>query len=120
VTRQSSDILAVEDDVISRATRFIREHATELVGVGQIAHHIGVSRSTLEKRFKSATGRTVHDELQTRRLDVARRLLTCSNLPLQKVAERAGFRSAHYMSSVFRRELGHPPGQLRQHRSGGV
>jgi LacI family transcriptional regulator len=120
VTRQSSDILAVDDDVITRATKFIREHATELVGVGQIAHHIGVSRSTLEKHFKSLTGRTVHDELQRKRLDIASRLLTCSNLPLQKVAERSGFRSAHYMSSVFRRELGYPPGQLRQQRNGGA
>jgi LacI family transcriptional regulator len=118
VTRQSSDVLAVEDDVVSRATRFIREHATELVGVGQIAHHIGVSRSTLEKRFKSLTGRTVHYELQRRRLDIAQRLLTCSNLTLQVIAERSGFRSAHYMSDVFRRELGYPPGKLRQQRNG--
>ena len=32
-------------------------------------------------------------------------------------AEQSGFRSAHYMSAVFRRELGYPPGKLRQLRS---
>ena len=31
VTRQSSDIVAIDDEVVSRATEFIRENATELV-----------------------------------------------------------------------------------------
>lgn len=119
VTRQSSDIVAVDDEVVSRAIKFIREHATELVGVAEVAHHVGVSRSTLEKHFKGLVGRTVHDEFQNRRLDIARRLLTCSNLPLQVIAERSGFRSAHYMSAVFRRELGYPPGKLRQQQTFG-
>lgn len=114
VTRQSSDIVAVDDEVVSRATKFIREHATELVGVSEVARHVGVSRSTLEKHFKGLVGRTVHDEFQKRRLGIARRLLTCSNLPLQVIAERSGFRTAHYMSAVFRRELGYTPGRLRQ------
>lgn len=114
VTRQSSDVLAVDDEVVSRAVKFIGEHATELLGVPDVVRHVGVSRSALEKHFKGSVGRTVHDELQKRRLDIARRLLTCSNLPLQVIAERSGFRTAHYMSAVFRRELGYPPGRLRQ------
>lgn len=117
VTRQSSDIVAVEDEVVSQAVEFIREHATELVGVPDIVRHVGVSRSTLENHFKGLVGHTLHDELQKRRLGIARRLLTCSNLPLQAIAEQSGFRSAHYMCDVFRRELGHPPGKLRQQRS---
>ncbi len=114
VTRQSSDILAVDDEVVSRALKFIREHATGLVGVPEVVRHVGVSRSTLEKHFKGCLGRTVHDELQKRRLDMARRLLTCTKLPLDDIAERSGFHTAHYMIAVFRRELGYPPGRLRQ------
>lgn len=114
VARQSSDTVAVDDEVVSLALEFIREHASELVGVPDVARHVGVSRSTLEKHFKRSFGCTVHDEFQRRRLRIARRLLTCSDLSLQVIAERSGFRSAHYMSSVFRREFGCPPGRLRQ------
>jgi LacI family transcriptional regulator len=117
VTRQSSDIVAVDDEVVSRAIKFIRDHATELVGVPEVARHVGVSRSTLEKHFKGLVGRTVHDEFQKRRLGIAQRLLTSSTLPLQEIAEQSGFRSAHYMNAVFRRELGYPPGKLRQRRN---
>jgi len=113
VTRQSSDIVALDDEVVSRAIEFIRDHSTELLGVPEIAHQVGVSQSTLEKRFKALLGHTVHDELQKRRLDIARRLLTSSKLSLQVIAERSGFRSAHYMSAVFQREFGYPPGKLR-------
>ena len=40
---------------------------------------------------------------------MARRLLTSTELSLNAIAERTGFRTAHYMSAVFQRELGSPP-----------
>jgi len=113
VARQSTDLVAIADPIVSKALRYIREHGTERISVLNIVRHVDVSRSTLEARFQQHLGRTVHSEIQRVRLDAARRLLTTSDLPLHVIAERAGFSSEHYMCAVFRRELGHPPGQLR-------
>jgi LacI family transcriptional regulator len=114
VPRQSTDMVAVDDPIVSGALRFIRQHATERIGVPDVVRHLDVSRSTVETRLKQHLGRTVHDEIQRLRLDVARRLVTTSDLPLHVIAERSGFSSIHYMSAVFQRELGHPPGHLRR------
>ena len=118
VTRPSSDRTAVDDDVVSQALQFVREHAFDYItGVPDVVRHVGVSRSTLETRFKRHLSCTIHEEIQRVRLSMARRLLTCTKLPLDTIAERTGFRTAHYMSAVFRRELGYPPGRLR-HQAG--
>jgi LacI family transcriptional regulator len=114
VARQSTDLVAMDDPIVSGALRFVREHATERIGVAEVVRHLDVSRSTVETRLKRHLGQTVHDETQRVRLDVARRLLTTSDLPLHAIAERSGYSSVHYMCAVFRRELGHPPGQLRR------
>jgi len=119
ITRQSSDLIAVDDPVVGRAVEFIRAHAVEVIGVSEIVDYVEVSRSTLETRFKRKLGRTVHDEIQRVRLDAARRMLTSSNISLQTIAERSGFRTAPYMCAVFKRELGKSPGQLRQQANSG-
>ncbi|MDD4268880.1 MAG: substrate-binding domain-containing protein [Pirellulales bacterium] len=113
VPRQSTDIAAIRDPIVSSAIRFIREHAAEEIGVADIARHANVSQSTLETHFKHQLGRTVHAEVERVRLETARRLLTTTRLPLEAIARQAGYSSAQYLSAVFRRRLGHAPGQLR-------
>jgi len=114
VHRRSSDLIAVDDPLLSAALRFIQNHAAEQIGVPDVVRDAGVSRSTLETRFKKKLSRTIHDEIQRVRIETARRLLTATNLSLSKIAEQAGYRNAFYMSAVFRRELGMPPRRLRQ------
>jgi len=114
VPRQSTDLIAIDDPLVSKAIRFIRDRAAQRIGVPDVVRHLDVSRSTIETRFKRHLQRTVHDEIQRVRLEIARRLLTTSNEPLHVVAERAGYRTVQYMSVVFRRELGYTPGYFRR------
>jgi LacI family transcriptional regulator len=120
VPRRSSDLIAVDDPLLSAALRFIQNHAAEQIGVPDVVRNAGVSRSTLETRFRTQLARTIHDEIQRVRIETARRLLTATNLSLSKIAERAGYRNSYYMSAVFRRELGVPPSQLRQEAGMGL
>jgi len=114
VTRGTTDLVAVEDDIVANAVRYIRERATDRMGVPDVVRHVGVSRSTLENRFRELLGRTVHGEILRERIERARRMLATSDLPQHTVAEQAGFSSVHYMSAVFRREFGQTPGDMRR------
>jgi len=114
VERESTDLVATDDPLVSSAVRFIREHATRGINVADVVRHLDVSRSTVEKRLKRHLGRTALDEIQRVRLEAARRLLATTDLPLHVVAKRAGYSTVQYMCAVFKRELGHPPGQLRR------
>jgi len=118
VTRGSTDLVAIEDDIVANAVRYIRERATEVIGVPDVVRHVGVSRSTLENRFRERLSRTVHGEILRERIGRARRMMATTDLPQHTIAKRAGFSSVHYMSAVFRREFGQTPGNMRRlHKS---
>ena len=114
VVRRSTDILAVDDRDLAAALSFIRENASQPIGVQDVAKRVSVSRSTLNRKFQQVLERSVHDEIQRVRLDRAIELLCRTDLPLSAVAERAGFRHREYFGAVFKAKLGMTPNQYRQ------
>jgi LacI family transcriptional regulator len=118
-TRQSTDVVAVEDRTVAMAMRFIREHACEGINVKDLLRAVPQSRRRLESEFQRLFGRTPHQEILRVQVERARQLLLQTNLPLPDVAERAGFAHGEYLSVVFKRLTGIPPSQYRtQHRRG--
>jgi LacI family transcriptional regulator len=113
VPRLSTDTLFVEDAALRNALRLIRERALDGLSVNAVARHVGLSRSVLQRRFRSTLGRSVHQEILSVKIKRARELLTKTELPLALIAERAGFRHQEYMGAVFRARLGQTPGQVR-------
>ena len=116
VVRQSTN-LATDDPDILRALRFIRQHACDGIRVEQVAAQAQLSRSTLKRRFQAAMKRSVHDEILRVRLRRAQDLLCQTDLPLDAVAERAGFRHQEYMGAVFRAKLDRTPAEFRRRRA---
>lgn len=113
ITRESTDLVATEDDVAATALAFIRDHACDGIGVADVAQSADVSRSTLDARFRRVVGRTVHEEIQRQQLGAAQQLLATTALPVEEVAGRSGFSSVQYMYAVFRRLVGQTPGRYR-------
>lgn len=117
VRRQSTGGAVSKDPVVAKAMYLIREQLTRIAGVGELAEQVGVSRRTLEMRFRRETGSTVHAALTARRMEEARRLLGHGALPVAQVAEVLGFSSVHYFTSAFKREVGVTPGVYRAERA---
>ncbi|MEO1525926.1 MAG: DNA-binding transcriptional regulator [Planctomycetota bacterium] len=114
VTRQSTDVLAIDDEDVATAVRFIRDHACDGINVLDVLRTVPVSRRVLETRFHEFIGRTPHQEIVRRRIDRACNLLANSDISLSRVANLTGFRSEGYLIVAFRREMGITPGQYRR------
>jgi LacI family transcriptional regulator len=112
--RRSSDILAIDDALVAKAVRWIREHADRRLDVPTIARAVGGGRQRLERRFRRALDRTVVEEIRRARVDAARVLLQTTRAGLPEVAKRSGFTNAALLSAAFQRELGMPPGAYRR------
>jgi LacI family transcriptional regulator len=115
-TRQSSDIVAVEDPRISKALMFVRERAHTGIGVEDVARRVGMSRSALERAMRRAIGRSPGEEINRMRFSLVERLLVQTDLTLEAIAERVGFQHPQYMAEAFRKRTGETPGQFRQRR----
>jgi LacI family transcriptional regulator len=112
-TRQSTDVVNLADVRISQAVRFIREHAADGITVDEVLRAVPMSRTILERRFKSLLHCTPHDHIVRVRLERVKELLASTELTLAQIAERAGFGHAEYMSVAFKRLTGVSPGAFR-------
>ncbi|SMP47215.1 transcriptional regulator, AraC family [Neorhodopirellula lusitana] len=113
VARRSSDMVAVEDEDLANALRYIRSHANQGMSVAQLVEHCGVSRSTIERKMRSVIGRTPQQEILRVRLRHACTLLAGSDLAIDVIASKCGYAHPEYLHVVFKRELGVTPGEYR-------
>lgn len=114
IPRRSTDVASVDDPMVARALAWISDHIEGRLTLQGIARAAACSRQRLEQRFQAAIGRTVMQEVRRARVDVARRLLSTTEMALPVVAEQCGFTSAALLSVAFRRETGMPPGAYRR------
>ena len=113
-TRQSSDILAIDDADVAKAIHYIRRHAFEGITVEDVLAEVPLSRRALEHRFRRRLGRTPKQEIRRLRLERAKSLLASTELPLARISDRLGFHQPAYLSAVFRKETGLTPAAYRK------
>lgn len=118
--RRSTDVLAIDDPVVSAAVEAIGAEAVNGLAVEDLVRRSKLSRWQLDQRFRRALGRSVHEQIQHVRLAEATRLVLATNVPLKSVAKRAGFRSISYMTTLFKRRFAATPAVLRNTAGGRV
>jgi LacI family transcriptional regulator len=113
VTRQSSDIVAIEDEMVAAALRYIRENACSGIRIADVLEAVPLSRSKLERDFRELLGRSPNAEIRRVQLGRVRQLLVDTDLGLTAIAARTGFSRAEYLCAVFKEKFGQTPGQFR-------
>jgi len=113
-TRQSTDVLAIDDPHIAAAVRYIREHACDGATVQDVLQHVPMSRTILERRFRKYLGRSPQGEIRAVQLKRVKQLLAETDLRLDRIAELAGYEHPEYLSVVFKRETSQTPGTYRR------
>ncbi|MDR1271023.1 MAG: DNA-binding transcriptional regulator [Planctomycetaceae bacterium] len=114
IARQSTDMVALPDKEIATAIRFLRDNAARNISVDQIAEASGISRSTLQRRFRNKIGHSVEKEIMRTRMERAKRLLRETMFSLSAIAVKTGFATTDYFVQAFRRECGMTPHQYRK------
>jgi LacI family transcriptional regulator len=115
VARSSTNILAIDDPDLVRVCRHIRDHACDGMRISDAIRDIGISRRTLEKRFRARFGRSLHTEVDRVRFDRARDLLATTSLRVSDIAGRCGFADYVRFAKLFRRRSDCSPSQYRAH-----
>jgi len=114
VMRESSDEYVINDKLVARAARLIRENAASGLTVESLCETLNASRSTLDRRMKAALRRSPKEEILRIRFRQVERLLRETDLTVDAIAEQTGFANAHYLQSAFKQLRGQTPGQFRK------
>jgi LacI family transcriptional regulator len=118
VARRSTDVLAVDDPIVAAAVSWIHANADRRLTVPVITRAVSTTRQRLERRFRAVLGRTIIQEVRRAHVEVAKRLLSTTDLNLFEVARRSGFTNSSLLSVAFQREVGTSPGAYRRRAAG--
>jgi LacI family transcriptional regulator len=114
VSRQSTDVLAIDDPTVVRALRYIHTHAHHGIVVEDILREVPISRRSLEIQFRSYLGRSPAEEIRRVRLDRGRQLLGRRELSITEIALACGFSNATRFGIAFRKCFGTTPRAFRK------
>jgi LacI family transcriptional regulator len=116
VSRQSTDVLAVEDPEVADAIRFIRRAAAKPIRVQDVLETMAISRRRLDQKFCRVLGHPVHREITLARIDRIIRLLVETNRSVTQIAYDLGFHGPDHVGRYFRRHKGLSPSDYRRRR----
>jgi LacI family transcriptional regulator len=117
ITRQSTDTVAVDDDMLANAVRFIKKNSSRHIQVADILRDVPVSRRALEKGFRKRLGRSPAQEIRRVRVEHAVQLLCDTSWSMPRIASACGFERPELLTRAFRRELKTTPSAFRkEHR----
>lgn len=103
-------------EVLAReAARWLDECAPETASLPVLAAHLGVSERHVRRVFTAVHGVGPLQYLQTRRLLLAKHLLTDTGMPISEVALASGFGSLRRFNAAFAEHYRLNPTALRRH-----
>jgi LacI family transcriptional regulator len=115
VTRQSTDIIAIEDENIRNALNYIRKNATHrALSIEEVVQSTTLSRRTLENKFARYLKRSILSEIKRIRIWQISKLLTDTNLTISEIAFDTGFLSVQNISRYFKNQTGYTPKEYRK------
>ncbi|TMR96096.1 DNA-3-methyladenine glycosylase 2 family protein [Nonomuraea basaltis] len=103
----------VRGDLIGRALRLIDDGAADDQGVAGLARRLHITERHLHRLFVAELGVGPLAVARTKRLLLAKQLLTETGLPVTEVAFAAGFGSVRQFNATMRETYGFTPSELR-------
>jgi AraC-like DNA-binding protein len=91
----------------------------EPYSIAKLARDAGMAVSTLRRRFRQATGESLHAHALACRLANARQLLVEGDLAIKAICERLGYADVSFFTKQFTRHVGVTPAAYRRSRQAG-
>lgn len=101
-------------DFLDRLKTAIEQHVDdEDFSVQSLSEMMAMDRTVLYRRMQALTGISPSVYIKNIRLDIARRLLRDTDLPVSDIAAKTGFATTKYFSAAFKDAFGMTPNEYR-------
>ena len=92
---------------------YIQEHLTEEINVDILAKQCYISKYYLMRQFKEATGYSIHQYINEKRIQAARRMIL-SGIPASEACYQCGFHDYSTFARRFKMIVGVAPSKFAQ------
>lgn len=100
--------------LVQEIQAFIADRASEDISLDLLAERFGTSRRHITRLFREQTGLSITEFHRSKRISLARRMLTDTDLPVGEIAYRVGFESGSALSRAMRRADDNSPSGIRR------
>ena len=115
--RQSTNMVAVANPIVSKSVNFIYTHIADNLRVSDVAQQMDISRRTLTELFRRHLRRTPEKVILKSKIEWAKKLLRETKYSLTEITELVGYQSVAYFCRAFFRETGQTPTEFRKDAS---
>lgn len=103
-----------DDAVIADIQAWIADNYHRTNPVAAMVARSGLTERTFMRRFRSATGYSPMEYVQTLRTEEAKHLLETTGFPIDQVAIEVGYEDPNFFRRLFKRRVGVTPARYRQ------
>ncbi len=99
---------------VEKAKNYIRQSFYLIKNNEQVASHIGLNATYLERIYKKATGTTLWETVTACRLSAAEELLAQPHIPIHEIDNMIGFSNRQAFYLQFKKRYGMSPSEFRK------
>lgn len=111
--RETPEEETSDQDEFSMITEFLNEHIEEQITLDMITKKFAINRNKLNALFTKHSSMTCMNYLQKLRIDLAKILLSKTEIPISEVSSRVGFPDPNYFTKLFKKTTGVTPSKYR-------
>ncbi len=98
---------------VGEVIRYLGENFLEKITIDNLAFLFRTNRSSLCREFKNATGKTIIEYINSKKIELAKEQIANSDKSFTQIAEDLHFESIHYFSRFFTQRTGVTPSEYR-------
>lgn len=107
-----ADIIPSSEKMLRDIIQFIEENLSNYnLSVEMVASHLGISKSTIQRKVKSSVNKNLNQLIREYRLEKARKMIERHAGSLTDIAQATGFNSLSYFSYSYKKFFGVAPSQ---------
>lgn len=113
LVRHAEPVETVNNEFSQTVTAFISGHYREKIGVRELAASVYMSESNFYCAFRKHFGISPIAYLNQYRITLAMKMISETDMPVCRIAERVGLDDATYFNRIFRKSTGTTPTKYR-------
>lgn len=101
------------NELADQAKDFCDRNIYQKITIGDVAKHVGLSDSQLNRLFKQQFGSTVYAYILSSKIGTAKSLLRGTSMSVSEIAFLLKFSDEHYFTNIFKQKTQMTPTQFR-------
>ena len=98
----------------AKIAEYLEQHMSEPISLSKLTTEFAINRNKLNELFMNHSSMTCMNYLLNLRIDLAKILLSKTELPIGEISSRVGYPDSNYFTKVFKDKTGKTPSAFRR------